>query len=224
MTQEDIARRQSAQTRKAAWLKRREERIQKKKAEDMEYALHEMNTRKHYTPGDFHRMPLKELVETAKFLMNPDNNHAADAKTVEAAILKRGKRRGLTGSVREQLAVLEKEVLEREQKTEAEKKEKLAQYIEKQVKLLTEAAGTMGETSADERDFLDKVNAFYDECFAGSKNYFKVRQWTLDFAKKFILNMEGTPEWIRGDFATNKTYAECVNQLAFGVRRAMFGV
>ena len=144
MTEEDIARRNAARERKTAWLKRRDERIQKRKAEAMEQAIHDMNNRKHYTPGEFHRMPLKDLVVTARFLMDSENNRAADAKMVEAAIIRRGKRRGLTGSVKEQLAALEKEVLEREQKTEAEKKEKLAQYIEKQVKLLTEAAGTLG--------------------------------------------------------------------------------
>ena len=79
-------------SRQAAYFKRRDERIARKKQEDMERALATQNNTKHVSVKMLKSMSLKELIKTA-VLIDP-NVQAMDVKLVNAEVLRRSKKRG----------------------------------------------------------------------------------------------------------------------------------
>jgi len=239
MNNQNNDRRAEAQQRKAAWLKRRDERIAQKHHEEMQIALNAMNSNKHFNQGDFKSMSLMELVETAMFLRHPQNSRAADSKMAMAEVLRRAKKRKMDVNMPMEyiLTKLLDEAITRECNVEAERKNSTRCKLEKRTIELIKMSGELefDITNDDgtiqhipgvaEADYLAKVGEFYTEMLGKSAHFVKVGVWTTDLAKKLLTfldkwsDTEGDKHWNVRTFSTS----DVLDVIAIGASKAVFG-
>lgn len=215
----------SARERKQAWLQRRDARLQKVHAEEMDRALNQLNSTKHFLPSALRALNLEQLVNLADSL-DGNTHRDADKALVKKEVLRRGKKRKIEGDYFTVLAALYKFVKDMKVVRDKNKKHEIAGFIEDEASRLSSDAGKIFEDNfpVTEESFLEDVCNFYDKLLSGSKDYFKIKKWTLEAAKRFIVQMEGVPAWIEGPACEHISCEEVVDRLAVGARKSIFGV
>lgn len=214
----------SARERKNAWLQRRDARMQKIHAEEMDRALNQMNSTKHFLPSQLHALNLEQLIALADQLDN-QTHRDADKALVKKEVLRRGKKRKIEGEYRTVLSELYRIVKDQKIARDKSKKQDLASFIEKEVNRLSVDAGNLLDDNfpVTEESFLKDVSEFYDKLLSSSKDYFKIKRWTLEAAKRFIVPMEGIPAWVICSDCEHLDYETVIDRLAVGARKSIFG-
>lgn len=214
----------SARERKQAWLQRRDARLQKVHAEEMDRALNQLNSTKHFLPSQLHALNLEQLINLADHL-DIEAYRDADKALVKKEVLRRGKKHKIEGEYRTVLSELYRIVKDKKAARDKSKKQDLASFIEKEVSRLSVDAGHLFDDAfpVTEESFLKDVNEFYDKLFSSSKDYFKIKRWTLEAAKRFIVSMEGIPAWVIGSNCEHIDYETVIDRLAVGARKSIFG-
>lgn len=232
--------RAAAQQRKAAWMQRRNDRINRSKAEAMDRANTMMNNTRHYLPSNLRALRLVELVDMAKdFIGDPDvygsngrEFRDADKALIRKEVIRRARKRKITLSelhpYEEAFRALRAEADEYRRQQKMTELETYLSNLRNGVAHLVSVAPEVGSEKLSEDEFLEQVASFYIDSFSRSKDYFDVKNWNLDFAKKFVMEVEHhLNETHAGSLNINNGFLDrdaVMDLLAKMVRRAMFGM